>query len=255
MNFNLPHLPDRSQKPRKNGINMIMDKGLSIREVEDFISATAELVDYVKLGFGTSIVTKNLNQKIKLYKDAGINPYFGGTLFEVFYIRGLLDDYKKYLEKFEIQTVEVSDGEVQIPADKKCEIIRNFSKDFTVLSEVGSKEADVIIPVEKWIEMMINEKQAGSVKVIAEAREAGTIGIYNKDGSTNTELVDSIRKNVSIDDIIWEAPMKSQQAWFIKQMGTNVNLGNIPHNEVIALETLRLGLRGDTFFQFIPDLI
>lgn len=203
MNYNLPHIPERTSKPRTRGIK----------------------------------------------------PYFEGTLFEAFYIRKMVDDYKKSVDQFKVETVEISDGEVQIPSDVKCSLISSFAKNFTVLSEVGSKETDVIIPVEKWVEMMLNEKKAGSFKVIAEARESGTIGIYNKDGSTNNDLINSIRKNVSIDEIIWEAPLKSQQAWFIKLLGSHVNLGNIPSNEVIALETLRLGLRGDTFFQFLPEKI
>ncbi len=253
MNYNLPFIPERSKKPRNTGINMIMDKGMSVKDTENFISSCAELVDFVKFGFGTSLVTKNLKEKIALYKSADIKPYFGGTLFEAFIIRDMYDDFVKYIEKYDVNVLEVSDGEIIIPHDKKCRYIETLSKNFTVFSEVGSKEAGVIISNEKWVQMMKDELNAGSFKVIAEARESGTIGIYNKDGSANTELINAISENVSNDNILWEAPIKSQQAWFIKNMGHNVNLGNIAPNEVIPLETLRLGLRGDTFFQYLPD--
>ncbi len=253
MNYNLPFIPKRSKKPRISGINMIMDKGLSLNEAKNLISTSAELVDYVKLGFGTSLITPKLKEKIELYKSAGIRPYFGGTLFEAFIIRDMFDDFRQYIDKFGIDVVEVSDGEIIMPHEKKCQYIETLKKDFTVFSEVGSKEAGVIISNEKWVKMMKNELNAGSFKVIAEAREAGNIGIYNKDGTANTKLIDEIAAHISTNNILWEAPNKSQQTWFIKHFGTDVNLGNIAYGEVIALETLRLGLRGDTFFQFLPE--
>ncbi|GAB4282210.1 MAG: phosphosulfolactate synthase [Marinilabiliales bacterium] len=253
MNYNLEFLPERTKKPRQCGLNMIMDKGLSLKDAESLIQSSGDFVDFVKLGFGTSIITNNLEEKIKLYKEAGIKPYFGGTLFEAFYIRKQLSGFKKYIEHFNIEVVEISDGEVNMNHNEKCELINEFSKTYTVLSEVGSKEEDKVYPVEQWVEMMQKELIAGSWKVITEARESGNLGIYNKDGSANTELINAISNNIDIDNIIWEAPIKKQQVWFIRHMGANVNLGNIPYNEVIALESLRLGLRGDTFFQFLPD--
>ncbi len=255
MNFTLTHLPERTVKPRKQGINMMMDKGLSIRQVEDFLDASAELTDLVKLGFGTSIATNKIETKIKLYKDAGIKVYLGGTLFEAFLVRGMLNDYLKLVDKLKLEMVEVSDGSITIDHGKKCELISKLAKNYTVLSEVGSKEAGIIIHPNKWTSMMNNELKAGSWKVIAEARESGTVGIYRASGHAHTVLINKILAKVNKDDILWEAPQKLQQVWFIRLLGPNVNLGNIAHDDVIPLETLRLGLRGDTFFSFLPKTI
>ncbi|MCI5055940.1 MAG: phosphosulfolactate synthase [Flavobacteriales bacterium] len=253
MNFHLPQIPERSQKPRSSGVTMMMDKGLSIREAENFIDASGHLTDLVKFGFGSSYITNNLQEKIKLYQSAGIKVYLGGTLFEAFYIRKMLDDYKKLLEKYGLDTMEVSDGSVLMPTQKKCEIINYFAKDFTVLSEVGSKEEGIIVSPNKWVKMMTTELEAGSWKVIAEARESGTVGIYRSNGTAHTMLINKILNKVNKEDILWEAPKKAQQVWFIKLLGANVNLGNIAPNEMIPLESLRLGLRGDTFFTFLEE--
>ncbi|MDI3527841.1 MAG: phosphosulfolactate synthase [Tenuifilum sp.] len=253
MNYNLTFIPARTEKPREYGLTMVMDKGLSLNEAQNLIESSGDYVDFVKLGFGTSLITKNLKEKIKLYQDAGLRPYLGGTLFEIFVIRGLFDGFVKFVEELGLDLVEVSDGSMELDNSVKCDYISELAKRFTVISEVGSKRADVHIPDEEWINMMKNELEAGSWKVIAEARESGTVGIYNKDHSANTKLIDDIVRQVKVENVIWEAPIKSQQAWFIKTLGANVNLGNIAPNEVIALETLRLGLRGDTFFQFLPE--
>ncbi len=252
MNYTLPHIPERSQKPRVSGITMMMDKGISLREAENFISASGHLTDLVKLGFGTSFISPNLQEKIKLYKDAKIKVYLGGTLFEAFIVRNMFDDYRKLLDKLKLDTAEVSDGSLEMPHDKKCEYIQTLSKQVTVLSEVGSKEEGIIIHPAKWIKMMTKELEAGSWKVIAEARESGNVGIYHRDGKAHTLLIDKILARVPAEKIMWESPQKPQQVWFIKLLGANVNLGNIAPNDVISLETLRLGLRGDTFFQFLP---
>lgn len=251
-NITLPHLPHRTGKPRKDGITMVMDKGLSIRQAEDLIESAGDFIDFVKLGFGTSVITSNLAEKIKLYQQANMKVYFGGTLFEAFIIRNMFDEYVSFIDKFKIESVEVSDGSIEISHDKKCEYIRKLAKNYTVLSEVGSKEESVIIHPNMWIKMMKKELGAGSWKVIAEARESGTVGIYRSSGHTHTALVNKIVSSVNPESIIWEAPQKSQQAWWIKQSGTNVNLGNIAPEETLSLETLRLGLRGDTFFSFLP---
>lgn len=253
MNFELPHIPNRESKPRETGLTMMMDKGLSWREAENFIDASAHLTDLVKLGFGTSFITKDLDKKIALYKDSGIKVYLGGTLFEAFIVRGMFDEYRKLLEKHGIDVCEVSDGSIELPQEKKCEYISTLAKDFTVLSEVGSKEEGIFISPAKWISMMKTELDAGSWKVIAEARESGNVGIYRPNGTAHVSLVNKIIANVSVENILWEAPKKAQQVWFIKQFGANVNLGNISHNEVIPLECLRLGLRGDTFFDSLPQ--
>jgi phosphosulfolactate synthase len=249
----LPFIPDRPAKPRNSGLTMVMDKGLSVREAEDFMSVGSEYTDFVKLGFGTSLITPGFENKLKIYKKAGCIPYFGGTLFEAFVIRNMFNEYMGLLDKHEIELVEVSDGSYDIDHNKKLEYIGILAKRGAVISEVGSTKKDVIYTPDEWVEMMKSELNAGSAKVIAEARESGTIGIYNDDGSVNTSLIREISEHVKLENVIWEAPLKTQQAWFIKHFGSNVNLGNIAPNEIIPLETLRLGLRGDTFFQFLPD--
>jgi len=255
MNFDLPFVPERPEKSRDNGLTMMMDKGLSVGQTEDFIDACGEYTDVVKFGFGTSLITQNLETKLALYREAEITPFFGGTLFEAFIVRDCFDDYLRFLDKFDMTLTEVSDGSISLPHEQKLEYIRKLGEEVTVLSEVGSKNADVHLTPEEWVEQMRTELDAGVWKVIAEARESGTIGIFNKDGSANVELIKSIRNHVKMDNVLWEAPQKSQQVWFIKQMGANVNLGNIAPNEVIALEALRRGLRGDTFFQFLtPEM-
>ncbi|HUV00586.1 MAG TPA: phosphosulfolactate synthase [Bacteroidales bacterium] len=253
MNKILPFIPDRPLKPRNSGLTMVMDKGLSIREAEDFMSVGSEYTDFVKLGFGTSLLTPGFEKKIKIYKEAGTIPYFGGTLFEAFIIRNMFREYLEFLDKNEIELVEVSDGSYDFEHKRKLEYISRLAERGTVISEVGSKKKDVIYSPDEWVAMMKAELSAGSVKVIAEARESGTIGIYNDDGSINSPLIKAISEHVKLDNVIWEAPLKSQQAWFIKNFGANVNLGNIAPNEIIPLESLRCGLRGDTFFQFLPD--
>lgn len=232
---------------------MVMDKGLSLKETEGFIDACAELTDFIKFGFGTSAITTRLEEKLKLYREANIRPYFGGTLFEAYAIRNMVDDYRKLVDKYKLDLVEISDGSMHMPHEEKLEYIRLFSKQATVISEVGSKQRGVIIPPDSWVEMMKTELEAGSFKVIGEARESGTIGIFNSDGSANEELINTISQHIKHSDIIWEAPVGKQQVWFIKIFGSEVNLGNIAPNIVIPLECLRLGLRGDTFFDFLPE--
>jgi phosphosulfolactate synthase len=253
INIDLPFLPERTSKPRQTGIAMVMDKSLSVREAEDLVSVSSDYIDYIKLGFGTSLVTREVQKKINVYKQAGIKVYLGGTLFEAFFIRDRFDDYRKYIDQLGLDTVEISDGSMSINHDVKCEYINVLSKQYTVLSEVGSKESGILIAPGKWIEMMQKELQAGSFKVIGEARESGNVGIYRPTGKAHVTLINKILSKVDIQKIIWEAPLKSQQVWFIKHFGTNVNLGNISPSELIPLETLRLGLRGDTFFQFLPE--
>lgn len=253
MNQFLPFLPERPSKPRNSGLTMVMDKGLSIREAEDFMSVGSEYTDFVKLGFGTSIITPGFEKKVAIYKKWGAIPYFGGTLFEAFIIRNMFREYVEFLDKYEIELVEVSDGSYDIEHNLKLEYISRLAERGTVISEVGSKKKEVVYTPDEWVALMKSELTAGSVKVIAEARESGTTGIYNEDGSINNNIIGAISEHVKLENVIWEAPLKSQQAWFIKHFGANVNLGNIAPNEIIPLESLRLGLRGDTFFQFLPD--
>lgn len=253
MNFDLSYIPHRTSKPRKAGVTMMMDKGLSVRQVEDFIAASGHLTDIVKFGFGTAFVTNDIEQKLALYKEANIRPYFGGTLFEAFYARGMFEDYLRLCDKYDLDLAEISDGSIMIPHDEKCELIRRVAKERTCLSEVGSKDSGILISPNKWIKMMSTELEAGSWKVIAEGRESGNVGVFRPNGTAHTMLINKIIAKVKPDDILWEAPKKNQQVWFVKLFGANVNLGNIAHNEMVPLECLRLGLRGDTFFENLPE--
>lgn len=255
MNFKLTHIPKRAEKPREKGITMVMDKGLSLRQAEDLIESSGGKIDMLKLGFGTSFVTNNLQEKIKLYHDADIRVYPGGTLFEAFIARKKFTEFRKFLDKFNLELCEVSDGSIVLDHSEKCEYIAKLAKDRTVLSEVGSKEQGILISPNKWIKMMQKELEAGSWKVIAEGRESGSVGIFRPNGTPHTILINKIIAKVDPDKILWEAPAKKQQVWFINLFGANVNLGNIAPNDVIPLECLRLGLRGDTFFNYLPDKI
>jgi phosphosulfolactate synthase len=255
MNYFLKDIPERTVKPRETGFTMAMDKGMSLNETENFLSSSSEFVDIVKFGWGTSYCTPNLKEKIKAYKSAGIPVYLGGTLFEAFIIRDQFDDFQKTLDKFGFDYVEVSDGSLEMDHDVKCEYIRKLAKNKVVLSEVGSKDAEKIIPPYQWIAQMQEELDAGSWKVIGEAREAGNVGLFRASGEVRSGLVQEILTKIPFEKIIWEAPQKAQQVWFIKLLGANVNLGNIAPQEIIPLETIRLGLRGDTFSHFIGNKI
>lgn len=247
MNFNLTQIPSRTQQPRTSGLTMVMDKGLSLNQVKDFMSIAGPYVDVVKLGFGTSFVTPNLREKIELYLTYNVPLYFGGTLFEAFLIRNQFEDYINVCKDYGIKHIEVSDGSISIPHTEKCGYIEKLTKHATVFSEVGSKDAAHIIPPYKWIELMRAELEAGSAYVIAEAREAGNVGIYRGSGEVREGLVQEILTQIPAEKIIWEAPQKAQQLYFLELIGCNVNLGNIAPNEVIPLEAMRIGLRGDTF--------
>ena len=247
MNFNLTQIPERNTKPRNHGITMVMDKGLSVEEAKNFMSIAEPHVDIVKLGFGTSFVTPNLKQKLEVYASYDIPVYFGGTLFEAFLIRNQFEDYISVCKEFGVKYMEVSDGSIEIPHAEKCGYIEKLTKHGTVLSEVGSKDAAHIIPPYKWIELMRAELEAGATYVIAEAREAGNVGIYRGSGEVREGLVQEILTKIPAEKILWEAPQKAQQLYFLELVGCNVNLGNIAPSEVIPLETMRIGLRGDTF--------
>jgi len=251
MNFELKSIPARTEKPRNAGFTMAMDKGLSVRETEDFLSVAGNYVDIVKLGWATAYVTPNLNEKLRVYRDAGIPVYFGGTLFEAFLIRDQLSDYERLLEKHKITHIEVSDGSIDLHEDEKMKHIAHFAKNYTVLSEVGSKDASKELAPYIWVEKMQQELAAGSWKVITEAREGGNVGVFQASGEVRSGLIDEILNFVPKEKILWEAPKKEQQVFFIQSLGNDVNLGNISPNEVIPLETLRLGLRGDTFHLFL----
>ncbi|MCD2425986.1 phosphosulfolactate synthase [Niabella pedocola] len=253
MKFNLTQMPERYVRPRTNGITMVMDKGLSIDEAKSFMSVSYPHVDVLKLGFGTAVVTPNLEKKIEVYRSYDIPVYFGGTLFEAYLVRNQVEDYIAICKHFGIDYMEVSDGSISIPHAEKCGYIEKLTQHGTVLSEVGSKDATHIIPPYKWIELMKAELEAGSSYVIAEAREAGNVGIYRGSGEVREGLVQEILTQIPSEKIIWEAPQKAQQLYFLELIGCNVNLGNIPPNEVIALEAMRIGLRGDSFDLYLDN--
>jgi phosphosulfolactate synthase len=232
---------------------MVMDKGLSIRQAEDLVESAGHLVDFVKLGFGTSYVSRGVKEKVRVYQQHGIKVFAGGTLFEACVVRGQVEDYFRYIDEIGLDAAEVSDGTMQMPHEEKCAFIDRLSKNLTVLSEVGAKEADIVLDNQSWIRQMNLELAAGSSYVIGEARESGTVGIYEATGKADTALIGDILAAVPADKIIWEAPLKPQQVWFIQLIGPAVNLGNIAPADVIPLETLRLGLRGDTFFDILPE--
>lgn len=250
MSFHLSNLPQRPQKPRNTGITLAIDTGYSVRQAEDFCDVASHHVDIVKLGWGTSYVTANLKEKLDVYRNHDIPVYFGGTLFEAFLLRDELDKYLKFLDSYDINYLEVSNGTIRLSEHKKLDIIRDLSRNYNVLSEVGSKNPDDIMPPYKWVKIIENELDAGSWKVICEARESGTVGVFRPNGEVRSGLIEEITDQISKDKLIFEAPQKDQQIWFIKKFGPNVNLGNIKPDEVISVETLRLGLRGDTLLDF-----
>lgn len=247
MNFTLSQIPQRTAQPRTNGLTMVMDKGLSTQEAKNFMSVAAPHTDIVKLGFGTAFVTPDLKAKMEVYNAHNMAVYFGGTLFEAFLVRNQFDDYVAMCKNYGVKYIEVSDGSITIPHAEKCGYVEKLAKDFTVFSEVGSKDAAHIIPPYKWIELMSAELSAGASYVIAEAREAGNVGIYRGTGEVREGLVQEILTKIPAEKILWEAPQKAQQLYFLELIGCNVNLGNIAPSEMIALEAMRIGLRGDTF--------
>jgi len=249
MNFHLTQMPERTARPRTHGLTMVNDKGLSVAEARNLVSGAGPHVDLVKLAFGTPLVTTGLKEKIKIFQNADIPVYFGGLLFEAFVIRNQFNDYLDLLKQYNISYIEVSDGSIDISHEEKCGYIEKLSKYGIVLSEIGSKDKDRehITPPYQWIRLMQAELQAGSSYIVAEAREAGTVGIYRNSGEVREGLVQEILTKVPAEKILWEAPQKDQQLYFLQLIGANANLGNINPTEVIALEAMRVGLRGDTF--------
>ena len=243
-------LPPRSRKPRTKGITHVIDKSLTLSGAQGLFESAGDYVDVVKLGWGTSYVTCNLDRKIALYKSFETPIVCGGTLFEAAYGLDKLDEYKSWLAGKGFTHVEISDGTIDLPRERKLELIAEFARDYVVLSEVGSKDAEAVFAPYQWVTWIKEELEAGSWKVITEGREGGTAGIFRTSGEMRTGLVEEITHEVPVDDLIFEAPAKSAQAWFVKHYGPEVNLGNIAPEEVISVETLRLGLRGDTLLHF-----
>ena len=255
MNFHLTQIPERTARPRTYGLTMVNDKGLSVAEASNLVSGAWPHVDWVKLAFGTPLVTAGLPEKIRIFQDAGISVYFGGLLFEAFVIRNQFNDFLSLLKEYNITTIEVSDGSIDIPHVEKCGYIEKLAKYGTVLSEVGSKDKDRehITPPYQWINLMKSELEAGASYIVAEARETGTVGLYRNSGEVREGLVQEILTKIPAEKILWEAPQKDQQLYFLKLIGANANLGNINPTEVIALEAMRVGLRGDTFDLFLAS--
>jgi phosphosulfolactate synthase len=252
MNFHLTQIPQRTARPRTYGLTMINDKGLSVMEARNLVSGAGPHVDLVKLAFGTPILSGGLQEKIRIFQDAGIPVYFGGLLFEAYVVRNQFDDYLGLLKEYNISYIEVSDGSIDIPHTEKCKYIEQLSRYGTVLSEVGSKDKDRehVTPPYQWIRLMQAELGAGAEYIVAEARETGTVGLYRNSGEVREGLVQEILTKVPAEKILWEAPQKDQQLYFLTLIGANANLGNISPTEVIALEAMRIGLRGDTFDLF-----
>lgn len=249
--FNMIDLPERARKPRSVGLTLLLDKGLAPRQVEDVLDVAADYIDLAKLGWGTAVITPDLGRKLAIYREADIPVYFGGTLFEAFYLRDQLDEYRRVLDDLGMEYLEISDGSVPMKHEEKASIIRSLSQDFRVLSEVGSKDSAHVMPPYRWVQLIRGELEAGSWKVICEARESGRAGLYRPNAEVRSGLVEEINDLIGSEHVIFEAPRKEQQVWFIREIGPNVNLGNISPQEVIPLETLRLGLRGDTLYEFL----
>jgi len=248
--FEFLTLPERTTKPRESGLTHVLDKGLSLEQVRQFLEVSGTYVDIVKLGWGTAVVTPNVKEKIALYQSCGIPVCFGGTFFEVCLRQGKFEEYLALVDECGMECVEISDGTVAMDEEDKLAILRKLSKRYKVLSEVGSKDEAVVITPSTWIDSIKRELEAGAWKVITEGRESGTVGIYRPSGDVKDGLLEEIKETFDTSQLLFEAPVKKQQAWFIKQFGANVNLGNIPPDEVISVETLRVGVRGDTLLTF-----
>ncbi|MGA2925366.1 MAG: phosphosulfolactate synthase [Solirubrobacteraceae bacterium] len=242
----LLELPQRSDKPRQQGITHVLDRGLSVAAVDGLIEVAGAFIDLVKLGWGTALATGNLEQKLRTYRAHGIPVVLGGTLTELAIAQDRLDQLTKWLHELGLEHIEVSDGTIELPHDHKLELIGRFAREFVVLSEVGSKDDTRIMAPYRWVEQIEQELAAGAWKVIAEARESGTVGIFRHDGEVRMGLIDEIAHAVAVERILFEAPRKDQQVWFVRRFGPDVNLGNIAPDDVLSLETIRLGLRSDT---------
>ena len=238
--------PDRAAKPRARGVTHVIDTGMSAHEADSVMAAIADYVDVVRLGWGTAYVTRDLQAKLDVYRSHDIPVMLGGTLTELAWLQGRVDELRAWLAELEITMVEVSSGVVPIPVQDKLELIRSFATDHTVYAEIGEKDPDALLAPYRWVALIQQALDAGASQVVCEGRASGDAGMYRRDGEVRTGLVDEIVHEIDLDRLIFEAPQRHQQIWFIEHFGTNVNLGNIHASDVISLETLRLGLRADT---------
>ncbi len=248
--FDFLTLPERTSKPRESGLTHVLDKGYSLDQVRQLVEVAEHYIDIVKLGWGTAAVTPNVKEKIRLYHSFGLPVCFGGTFFEVCLRQNKLEEFVALVRECEMTCIEISDGTIDIAEEDKLALVRRFAKEFRVLSEVGSKDETVVITPSRWVDSIKRELEAGAWKVITEGRETGTVGIYRPNGDVKDGLVEEIHNAFDTSQLLFEAPIKKQQAWFIRQFGPNVNLGNIPPQEVISVETLRVGVRGETLLAF-----
>jgi phosphosulfolactate synthase len=246
-------LPARAAKPRETGITHILDRGLSVAEIDSLVEVAGEYIDFVKLGWGTAVATLNLEAKLDRYKEHGLPVMFGGTLTELCIAQNRLEQFVTWLHELGLEHIELSDGTINIEHDRKLELIGSLAKEFTVLSEVGSKDDTRIMAPYRWVEQIQSELEAGAWKVIAEARESGSVGIFRHDGEVRMGLIDEIVHAIAPDKILFEAPRKDQQVWFVRKFGPDVNLGNITPEDALSLETVRVGLRSDTAVADLND--
>ena len=243
-------LPPRPAKPREAGITHVIDPGLSTVEAEGLMANAAEYVDLVRLGWGSAYVTRDLRRKLDCYRDAEVPVMMGGTLTELAWLRGRVDALRSWLGELGIAHVEVSSGTIDVPEDEKLRLVRELSEDFTVFAEVGEKDPRALLAPYRWVALIKDALEAGAVKVTCEGRATGDAGLYRPDGEPRTGLIDEIVHEVDSGRLIFEAPQKDQQVWFIERFGPEVNLGNVLPQDAISLETLRLGLRADTLKLF-----
>jgi phosphosulfolactate synthase len=243
-------LPQRQPKPRDRGLTHVIDTGLTTVEAEGLMASAADYVDMVRLGWGSAYVTRDLQDKIERYRSAGVPVMLGGTLTELVWLRGQVGELRSWLKDLGIEHVEVSSGVVQIPSEEKAALIRDLASDFLVFAEVGEKDPNALMAPYRWVELIKEALAAGAQKVICEGRASGDAGMYRPDGEARTGLIDEIAHEVDPERLIFEAPKKHQQVWFIEHFGPDVNLGNVLPQDVISLETLRVGLRADTLRLF-----
>ncbi|PAD76553.1 phosphosulfolactate synthase [Paenibacillus campinasensis] len=247
------HLPERQSKPRQSGLTVLIDNGVPLQFFRDTLESAAAYIDFIKFGWGTSLVTPQLEQKIAILRDHQVEFFFGGTLFEKYLSQRKLEDYRDFCLRCKATYIEISNGTLPISNREKANYIKQFSDDFLIMSEVGHKDDEVseTLTSSEWIESILEDLDAGAYKVITEARESGTSGICHSTGEMRLDIInDIVESGISLDRIIFEAPNKRMQTCFIQLVGSDVNLANIPFSDPISLETLRLGLRSDTFYTF-----
>ena len=241
-------LPNRTVKPRTFGLTCVHDVQYSIGQLKNILTDYSDYIDIAKLGVGAAYVTPRLSEKIKLYTSFGVKVYFGGTLFEKFYYQKKLSEYKAYLKEYDIDTLEISTGTIDISLEERIDLVKEFSSEFNVFSEIGSKDGEAIMPPSVWIHELNSLLDAGCNYVITEGRNSGTAGVYRPSGEIRTGLIADILSSVPVDRIIFEAPQPKAQMFFINQIGANVNLGNVNPHDLLLLEAQRVGLRSETFF-------